>query len=498
MKKKVFLTLALTLYSMVSYNQSLDDALRLNSFFHNGSARFNSMGGAFGALGGDISAISINPASSSVFINSEIGFNIDFSNKSIKNNFNNNFSESSSDFFSINNIGAVLVYDNSKSRISIGYNMHNLNNYDNNFSFQGKTQSGIDNYFLFFAQDIPYEDLIVYDGETVKSVYEFLGNEYGYADQQAFLGFQSFIINPNEDGSSYYSNSIYSDVNQYVDISRKGSHNMHTFNISSTIKDSFLLGFNLNFHELFFEELKSIDENGYDFESPINTISFFDDLYTMGSGFSFQLGSLFKFNKLRIGLSYQSPTWFKLKDENVQSIRSSIFDGDSISEYEVNPNTINYFDEYNFMLSSKSTISIAYVFGSRGLISIDYEFSNPSNSKFDDNNENRSYLSSLNKLIDQKFSPSSSSIRFGGEYRIKNYSLRIGSFTYDGILNEKDNLINGISLGVGYKFGYFDIDFGYTKLNDLYSNSLFTNGLDSRYSIENSTNSIYASISIKL
>ena len=36
-----------------------------------GSARFQSMGGAFGALGGDLSAININPAGSAVFIDNQ-------------------------------------------------------------------------------------------------------------------------------------------------------------------------------------------------------------------------------------------------------------------------------------------------------------------------------------------------------------------------------------------------------------------------------------------
>ena len=78
MNKTIFLTFILIYSYQSSFSQSIDDAFRLNSFFHNGSARFNSMGGAFGALGGDISAISINPSGSSVFLNSEIGFNIDF------------------------------------------------------------------------------------------------------------------------------------------------------------------------------------------------------------------------------------------------------------------------------------------------------------------------------------------------------------------------------------------------------------------------------------
>ena len=44
-----------------------------------GSARFQSMGGAFGALGGDLSAININPAGSAVFIDNQ--YELSFSNK---------------------------------------------------------------------------------------------------------------------------------------------------------------------------------------------------------------------------------------------------------------------------------------------------------------------------------------------------------------------------------------------------------------------------------
>ena len=38
------------------------------------------MGGAFGALGGDISAIIDNPAGSSVFLNTEIGGTVNYNN----------------------------------------------------------------------------------------------------------------------------------------------------------------------------------------------------------------------------------------------------------------------------------------------------------------------------------------------------------------------------------------------------------------------------------
>ena len=34
---------------------------------------------------------------------------------------------------------------------------------------------------------------------------------------------------------------------------------------------------------------------------------------------------------------------------------------------------VNFYDEYKLTLPSKSTFSLAYIFGSKGLISLDYE-----------------------------------------------------------------------------------------------------------------------------
>ncbi|MGD0342446.1 MAG: hypothetical protein ABSA76_12150, partial [Bacteroidales bacterium] len=46
----------------MSFAQNADDALRYSTLFYTGTARFMSMGGAFTALGGDISSLSQNPA----------------------------------------------------------------------------------------------------------------------------------------------------------------------------------------------------------------------------------------------------------------------------------------------------------------------------------------------------------------------------------------------------------------------------------------------------
>ena len=58
--------------------QSAVDAYNLSQSDLRGTARFMSMGGAFTALGGDLSTLSQNPAGIGVYRKSEVGITVDF------------------------------------------------------------------------------------------------------------------------------------------------------------------------------------------------------------------------------------------------------------------------------------------------------------------------------------------------------------------------------------------------------------------------------------
>ncbi|CEN50265.1 exported hypothetical protein [Capnocytophaga canimorsus] len=61
MKKILLLALGVTL-SFSAFAQNEIDALRNSTENLHGTARYRALSGAFGALGGDLSAMSINPA----------------------------------------------------------------------------------------------------------------------------------------------------------------------------------------------------------------------------------------------------------------------------------------------------------------------------------------------------------------------------------------------------------------------------------------------------
>jgi len=73
------------------------------------------------------------------------------------------------------------------------------------FSFLGTNPTNsIDSYFLSFANQnggIALSNLKLLSGETIDDLYQYLGetNGLGFEAQQAFLGYQGYVINPVND-----------------------------------------------------------------------------------------------------------------------------------------------------------------------------------------------------------------------------------------------------------------------------------------------------------
>ena len=78
MMKRILLSSAIAMSAMTLFAQGAMDAYQFNQPDMKGTARFMSMGGAFGALGGDMTTISQNPGGIGVYRNSEIGFTVNF------------------------------------------------------------------------------------------------------------------------------------------------------------------------------------------------------------------------------------------------------------------------------------------------------------------------------------------------------------------------------------------------------------------------------------
>ena len=166
--KKIFLVIALNMsFFSIAQEMTTNDALRYAVENMNGTARFRGMSGAFGAVGGDLSAININPAGSLFFNNNFASATISSFNNSNNANYFGTKNKENFSTLDLNQIGAVLVFNDTSgksewNKISVSLNYDNTNNFDNRLFTSGINPfNSISNYFVdqanFFA-DTPFND----------------------------------------------------------------------------------------------------------------------------------------------------------------------------------------------------------------------------------------------------------------------------------------------------------------------------------------------------
>lgn len=488
--KKLFLVIILNVsFLSIAQEMTTSDALRYAVDNMNGTARFRGMGGAFGAVGGDLSAISINPAGSLFFSNN-------FASASISNyNTNNNanyFGTKNKENYStldLNQIGSVLVFnDNSGSsdwnKISIALNYDNTNNFDNRLFTAGiNTYNSISQYFVNQAN--------------------FVANTQ-FNDYQYEMAYETYIINPHPTTPNQFVSNVSPGGNYYQDFysTSNGYNGKITANVASSYKNKLFLGLNLNAHFTDYVVTTSLYENNNNPLNPntqptISNIVFDNQLSTYGSGFSFNLGAIYKVtNSFRLGASYESPTWYNLNDELVQDLYTydnvNVPSGDE-SRYFGSP--VFIFPTYRLRTPSKITGSATYIFNKKGLISIDLATKDYSNIQFKNTNQND--FRDLNSQMSSEMK-NAYEIRIGGEFKIKQWSIR-GGYRFEEspyVVDTAMGDLTGYSAGLGYNFGENRLDLSYSNTHRNYNQNLISSGMTDPTRIRNVQDNITLTYSV--
>ncbi|MBW4360830.1 OmpP1/FadL family transporter [Flavobacterium taihuense] len=500
MKKKLLLLLA-ALFCSIVQAQEIKDAMRYSQTELHGTARFTAMSGAFGALGGDLSSININPAGSAVFANNQFAFTM--GNYNIKNNSNyfGTSASASENNFEINQAGGVFVFKNRNpnndwQKFTMSINYENTNNYDNSLFSAGTSPiNSLANYFLSYADGVPLKTI-------TNNNYAFLNN----GAQQAYLGYYGFIINPvaDVDTNTSYTSNVRSGGKYYQENSvySNGYNGKLIFNSAVQYKDKIYFGFNLNSHFTDYVQNSNFYEsnnNPLDIDYEVKSLNFSNNIHTYGAGFSFQIGAIAKItNELRMGFTYESPTWYNLQEELSQkltSIRSNTVN--TRPPDVVDPHVINYYAPYDLRTPGSITGSIAYVFGKSGLISLDYKYKDYSCTEYSP--ENDSYFRGLNADIQNSLG-SSNEIRLGAEYKIDKFKIR-GGYRFEGSpYNNSTTMgdLNSFSGGLGYSFGAIKLDLSYIYSNNTAQEQFFRQGFTEKAQIDTHKNIFTMTLSFEM
>lgn len=426
---KKFITLAaLFAVTFTSYSQALgyqDLALLFSQDDANGTARFTSMAGAFGALGGDISAINVNPAGLAVFNNSAFSGSLNTRNLDITSNYYGNAVNNQDQFFNLSQGGAVLVFDTAYrsdwTKFAIGFNYRLTKDFNNSFNASGNSN-------IATFRDFPLDT----NTPTI---------DYNVAEEQRFFN--------NYNGELSEFNIAFSSVHQ----------------------NKLFLGASLNFYDLNFSQQATLVEFNNDGNGNTLDANLYQENFTTATGVSLNAGFIYKANQnFRFGLSYQTPTWFTEVLEESNIVDNDGFMGDT--EIAVNNSNVIYDNTagdnflsnrfvYRLKTPSKLTASAALVFGKNGLLSVDYINRNYQNMRLSDadfSGENNFFQNELRNTH---------AFNVGSEWRFDRFSIR-GGYRFeqspDILAIETDNL-EGYSFGGGYNFGNFKLDFAYANTN---------------------------------
>lgn len=491
----------LLLFFVTSMNgQSLQDILRYSTSDLNGTARYTAMGGAFGALGGDFGALNNNPAAGSVFEHTQFSI----TTSSIRNQTNATYFESSyesknrdSEF---DQVGFALVLKNTIespwSKISFAFNYQKTANFNDAFEADGYNSTGVDQYFLNNAQGFELSNFQIRSDENESDLYLYLGENVGFDAQQGFLGYQSFIIDAVVDESTnraYISNvspAAEGYTHEYV-TQRSGGIKKYTFNFSGKYLNKYNVGININSHKLEYRQVNDFYEGNYAYSSSLNAFRLNNELLSFGEGVSLQVGAIAKLNKqIRFGLSYESPTWFSITEETVEFATSN--DGSNIT---IEPDVINTYPEYRFKTPSKYSGSFAYIFGQKGLISVDYTQVNYDKAQFNEPNDDS--LNEQNDVIIQNVN-AAGILRVGGEYRFGNYSIRAGYINQGASLKNFDNSSSSKSIGGGINFGGSSLDLSIVSSEFNGQQQLFSTGLTDNIDLKKERFTVGLTYTLKL
>lgn len=512
MKKILFILIAGLTFG-ITQSQVISDALRYSQENLNGTARFRALSGAFGALGGDLSSINVNPAGSAIFSNNQLA--VTLSNFDIQNNSNYFGSRATekNNSLDLNQAGVVFVFKNYDlksdwKKFSLAINYENANNFDNDiFAFGTNPTNSVGDYFLSYANANPSKNQ---PGIPLGVIKDYNYFELNFADQQAFLGYEGYLINPVEDtdNNTVYTSNVPAGGNytQQNTISSSGYNGKLSFNAATSYKDQIYLGLNLNSHFVDFRQhtfFTERNDNANNNPTDLVSTAFENEIYTYGSGFSFQIGSIFKVSKeVRLGLAYQSPTWYKLNDELRQYLYSTGYNfgnppNPSLSVTDIDSNEFVVYETHKLRTPGKLTGSFAYIFGKKGLISIDYALKNYDNASYTIQNNIRDPF--INTELSSNLK-NTGELRFGAEYKIERLSLR-GGYRYEQSPYKNTTTIGdlkGYSAGLGYNFGSTkaDLSYAYSKRNS--QQGFFSQGFTDGARVNTETNTVTFSLLFEL
>ena len=491
--KKIAITFLLAAMSVAgAYAQTAYDALRYSENNYEGTARSVAMGNAFTALGGDLGAVTINPAGSAVAKYSQItitpGLTISANTTQGVSPYENGSlpyferkMKSTASKFSMPNLGFTLNWDTNRTsgvkNMSLGFIVNRTNSWNEDIY-----ANGTNNTTTFMGAVAAASSGLPATGLG--------GNDaYDYYDWRSVVGYQSGMISPfggfedeyvgaSEliyDSAEGYDIALAGPIEQSYGKNISGSKNEYILNFSANISDFLYVGANVglsqfNYDENWYFKETAIDPSDFEIELASGKTIYFDNMKyknsynASGSGAFAKIGFILTPGYgLRFGGAIQTPT-LNTVDEIWYEDGETNFSDKSYNSTAYSPT-----GSYRYMMRSpfRANFGAAYTFMNMAVLSVDYEMADYGTMKYSTDNYDRDYFEDVNSDIRERFGISHM-FRAGIEVKpVSSVAIRAGYGLTTGAekMDAWGNALvtdktQNISIGFGYSStGSFFADF---------------------------------------
>ena len=502
--KKIVFSLLLCGLAITTNAQESFDVLHMSQTELRGTSRFMSMAGAFGALGGDLSTLTQNPAGIGVYRNSDLGItmSLDLNSTSVGTK-PGNLTTTNETKFNVNNVGyvgAIRLDSESVPNLNFGFTYNRLQSFNRHYTGGiGNIQTSLSNYIA--------EEFCNVDGISHNDLYwtdDFDPYHQGNAPWAAITTYDMETTNGGYVGIMSYDNGymfgLYDEGTTGVascEVDERGHADEYNIAFGGNIANKVYFGIDFGILDLDYTSHMYYDEsldNAYimaNDEDLLNSPIIYNNTHadwglynyrrTEGTGVNFKLGLIWKPSQaLRIGAAFHTPTYYDMRSSCFVSAYLKGYQND-VQLYRAEKGSNDGYD-YSSTYTMKTPWhflgSVAGVIGTKGVISLDYEcVANETMRLGDDRNND---YADVTYRVKEYFKPSHI-IRVGGEYRVNpNWSLRagysiktsqvekavdkyeIGIFTVDtNPAYQYDNTVHNITCGVGYRYKAFYTDLAY-------------------------------------
>ena len=479
--KKTLITIFLAAAAVSANAQTAYDALLFSENEYEGTARTMAMGNAFTALGGDLGAISINPAGSAVAKYSQFtltpALTISTATSQGVSPFTDGYlpyferqMKSSRTRFGMPNFGLSINWNTNRTsglkNMSFGFIINRTATYDEDIYASGTNST------TSFMGSMAYDATVNgYLGSELNAE-----NAYNYMPWKPVVGYQSGMISTfggYDDQFVGASEIIYDNgdvalggpLQQSYGRQVTGGKNEYIFNIGANISDFVYLGANLGMTSINYdynEYFREVAADPADFEIVFdngNAIYFDEMVYkysyaATGNGYFAKFGAIVTpGHGLRIGAAIQTPVLNNITEYWQEAGETGYTD----SRYNASAASPEGRGSYTMVSPFRANFGLAYALGNLGVISADYEMCDYGQMKYKTTNMDRDYFEAVNSEIKERFGLSHI-IRAGAEVKpVSGLAIRAGysaatsAELYD-TWGEKlpVSLTQNVSFGLGY------------------------------------------------